>query len=179
MDLHLDVQKRTVAAVSAAMNAHDAERYAALFAADPTIHEYGLGDAGGRAAIARGLQRALDGFPDLAVGVGDVFASEDVVVLWVITGTNRGELNGAKPTGKPDGLIATERRYWDTSTWWRSSGCCRYRLVGSRPCRAASHGGTWREARPRKRRGSTSARPSRLRSRRGRRPTSSARWRRA
>jgi hypothetical protein len=54
----------------------------------------------------------------------DVLAQE-----WVITGTNTGELNGAKPTNKtigvlvasvltftPEGLSKTEHRYWDSST---------------------------------------------------------------
>ena len=126
----IDLQRQSIAAASAAMNAHDAKQYAELFAPDATVHEYGLGQAKGREAIAAGVQGAFNGFPDLKVGVSKIFVKHDVVVQeWVITGTHHGEFSGAKPTGKtigvhvasvltftPEGLIGSEHRYWDTST---------------------------------------------------------------
>jgi steroid delta-isomerase-like uncharacterized protein len=126
----LELQKQAVAAAVAAMNAHDAKKFSELFAPDATVHEHGLGEAKGREAIGGGLQGALNGFPDFAVGVSKVFVKNEVLAQeWVIAGTNRGEFNGAKPTNKaigvrvasvltftPDGLIQTEHRYWDTST---------------------------------------------------------------
>jgi steroid delta-isomerase-like uncharacterized protein len=126
----LDLQKQAVAAARAAMNAHDAKKFSELFAPDATINEYGLGEANGREAIASGLQKAFDGFPDFTVGVSKIFVKNEVLAQeWVITGTNTGEFNGAKPTHKPigvrvasvltfapDGLIQTEHRYWDSGT---------------------------------------------------------------
>lgn len=126
----IDLQKQAVAAAGAAMNAHDARTYSGLFAPDATVHEYGLGEAKGREAIAGGLQKAFDGFPDFKIGVSKVFVKNEVLAQeWVITGTHTGEFNGAKPTNKtigvrvasvltftPEGLIKTEHRYWDTST---------------------------------------------------------------
>ena len=126
----VESQMRVVAAASAAMNAHDAKRYSELFAPDATLDEYGLGEARGRDAVARGIQGAFDGFPDYKIGVSKIFVKDDVLVQeWVITGTNQGEFNGAKPTHRtigirgasvltftPEGLIKTEHRYFDTST---------------------------------------------------------------
>jgi steroid delta-isomerase-like uncharacterized protein len=124
----IDLQQRAVAAAHAAINAHDAKAYSALFAPDATVTEYGLGEVKGREAIAAGLQGALDGFPDYQFGVSRIYVKNDVLVQeWVMTGTNKGIFNGAPPTGKTigvkgasvltftaDGLIKTERRYFDT-----------------------------------------------------------------
>jgi len=126
----IDLQKQAVAAACAAMNAHDAKKYSELFAPDATVDEYGLGEAKGREAIAGGIRGALNGFPDLKIGVSKIFVKDEVLVQeWVITGTNKGVFNGAKPTNKrigvrvasvltftPEGLIKTEHRYFDTST---------------------------------------------------------------
>ena len=126
----IDLQKKAVAARGEAMNAHDARRFSELYALDATINEYGLGGAKGREAIAGGLQKAFDGFPDFKIAVSRVYVKDDVLAQeWIITGTHTGEFNGAKPTNKtigvrvgsvltftPEGLIKTERRYWDTST---------------------------------------------------------------
>jgi len=126
----IDLQKQAVAAAGAAMNAHDAKTYSELFAPDATVAEYGLGEAKGREAIAGGLQKAFDGFPDFKIGVSKVFVKNDLLAQeWVITGTHTGDFNGAKATHKTigvrvasvitftsEGLIKTEHRYWDTST---------------------------------------------------------------
>jgi ketosteroid isomerase-like protein len=126
----IDLQKQAVAAARAAMNTHDAKKYSELFAPDATVDEYGLGEAKGRKAIAGGIQGAFDGFSDYKIGASKIFVKNEVLVQeWVITGTNNGEFNGAKPTDKPvgvrgasvltftpEGLIKTEHRYFDTST---------------------------------------------------------------
>jgi steroid delta-isomerase-like uncharacterized protein len=128
--LLIDLQKQAIAARGAAMNAHDARKFSELYALDATINEYGLGEAKGREAIAGGLQKAFDGFPDFKIAVSKVFVKNEVLAQeWIITGTHTGEFNDAKPTNKtigvrvgsvltftPEGLIETERRYWDTST---------------------------------------------------------------
>jgi len=126
----IELQKRAVAAADAALNAHDGKRYSELFAPDATVDEYGLGEAKGRKAIAGGIQGAFDGFPDYKIGVSRIFVKNNVLVQeWVITGTNKGDFNGAKPTNKTigirgasvltftaEGLIKTEHRYFDTGT---------------------------------------------------------------
>jgi len=126
----IDLQKQAVAAAHAAMNGHDAKRYSELFATDSTVNEYGLGEAKGRDAIAAGFQGALNAFPDYRIGVSRIFLKNDLLVQeWIITGTNQGEFNGAKPTNKMigirgasvltftlEGLIKSERRYFDTGT---------------------------------------------------------------
>jgi steroid delta-isomerase-like uncharacterized protein len=126
----IDRQKQAVAAVSAAMNAHDAKTFSELFTLDATVSEYGLGEVKGRDAIVFGLRKAFDAFPDFKIGVSKIFVKNEVVVQeWVMTGTNRGELNGAKPTNNPigirgadvltftpDGLIKQAHRYFDTGS---------------------------------------------------------------
>jgi len=126
----IGLQKQAVAAAHAAMNGHDAKRYSELFATDATVDEYGLGEAKSRDAIAAGFQGALNAFPDYKIGASRIFVKNDLLVQeWIITGTNRGEFNGAKPTNNvigirgasvltftPEGLIQTERRYFDTGT---------------------------------------------------------------
>jgi steroid delta-isomerase-like uncharacterized protein len=126
----IDLQKQAVVAASAAMNAHDAKKYSELFAPDAKVDEYGLGEANGRDAIADGIQRAFEGFPDYKIGLSNIFVKNEVLVQeWVITGTNTGEFNGAKATNKaigvrgasvlsftPEGLVKSERRYFDSST---------------------------------------------------------------
>jgi steroid delta-isomerase-like uncharacterized protein len=126
----IDLQKDAVLTARGAMNAHDAKKYSELFAPDATVTEYGLGEAKGREAIARGIQGAFNGFPDLTIGVSKIFLKNEVVVQeWVMTGTHTGEFNGAKPTNKTmgvrgadvltfthEGLIRQAHRYFDTST---------------------------------------------------------------
>ncbi len=126
----IDLQKQAVAAAGAAMNAHDAKRFSELFAPDATVSEYGLGEVKGREAIVGGLQKAFGAFPDFKIGVSKIFVKNDLVVQeWVMTGTNKGEFKGAKPTNKtigvrgvevltftPEGLIKQAHRYFDTST---------------------------------------------------------------
>jgi steroid delta-isomerase-like uncharacterized protein len=126
----LELQKQTIAVADAETNAHDAKSYSQLFTPDATLSEYGVGQARGRQAIGRVMQSAFDGFPDFTIGVSKIFVKDEVVVReWVITGTQKGEFAGAKPTNKrmgvrgadvltftPEGLIRRARCYLDTST---------------------------------------------------------------
>jgi steroid delta-isomerase-like uncharacterized protein len=126
----IDMQKQTLAGAFAAINAHDSKKFSELFAPDATLTVYGFGESKGREAIAGEIQRAFDAFPDFKIAVTKVFVKNDVLAQeWVITGTNKGEFNGAKPTNKaigargatvltftPEGLIKTEHRYFDSST---------------------------------------------------------------
>ncbi|HMI86130.1 MAG TPA: ester cyclase [Polyangiaceae bacterium] len=126
----LELEKQSAKNGLAALNAHEAAKFAEGFAPDGVSITYGFGENKGREAIASDIQKFFDGFPDFKIGESHVYAKgETVVIEWVMNGTHKGEFMGIKPTGKPvgvrgatmlwmaaDGLIKQEHRYMDGST---------------------------------------------------------------
>jgi steroid delta-isomerase-like uncharacterized protein len=126
----IDLQKQAVAAAFSAINAHDSKKFADLHAADAAVTVVGMGEFKGREAIAGEIQKSFDAFPDFKIGASKVYVKNDVLVHeWVVTGTHKGEFNGAKASNKPvgvrgasvvwfspDGLIKQEHRYFDGGT---------------------------------------------------------------
>lgn len=122
--------EQVVAAAVAAWSSHDANKIAELYSPDGVrerLTAQGFSAASGRQAIRADVAVFLAAFPDLALGVSRVLqADKQLVVEWVITGTNTGAFAGHAPTQKkmgihgasviqlsPDGFIAHERAYAD------------------------------------------------------------------
>jgi steroid delta-isomerase-like uncharacterized protein len=126
----LELEKQSAKSGFAALNAHEAAKFAEGFAPDGISITYGVGENKGREAIASDVQKYFDAFPDLKIASSNVYAKGEIVVIeWVMNGTHKGEFMGVKPTGKavgvrgatvtwmtPDGLIKQEHRYMDGST---------------------------------------------------------------
>ena len=126
----LELEKQSARAGLAALNAHEAAKFAEGFAPDGVSITYGSGEMKGREAIASDIQKFFDGFPDFKLGESNIYAKGEIVVVeWVMNGTHKGEFMGIKPTGKPvgirgatvcwmtpEGLVKQEHRYMDGST---------------------------------------------------------------
>jgi steroid delta-isomerase-like uncharacterized protein len=126
----LELEKQAVKNNLAALNAHEAAKFAEGFAPDGVSITYGVGENKGREAIASDIQKYFDAFPDFKIATSNVYAKGEIVVIeWVVNGTQKGEFMGVKPTGKavgvrgatvtwmtPEGLIKQEHRYMDGST---------------------------------------------------------------
>jgi steroid delta-isomerase-like uncharacterized protein len=69
-----------------------------LFAEDFAVN----GQKIGRAGLKQSMSRHLTAFPDLHVTITEILAEGDKVVIWyTVQGTQRGEFEGVRPTGKP------------------------------------------------------------------------------
>jgi steroid delta-isomerase-like uncharacterized protein len=126
----LELEKQATKSSLAALNAHEAAKFAEGFSPDGVSVVYGVGESKGREAIASDIQKYFDAFPDLKIGESNVYAKGEIVVIeWAMNGTHKGEFMGVKPTGKPvgvrgatvawmtsDGLVKQEHRYFDGST---------------------------------------------------------------
>jgi uncharacterized protein (TIGR02246 family) len=116
-----------------AINAHDAQKFAALFASDGARHLVGTPppDPVGRDAIATSVQHMMQTFPDFKLAVSRMWTKDNVRITtedWTATDSGTG-FRGAKPTGRPvgmtavvitvfndDGLIKDMRMYGDGAT---------------------------------------------------------------
>ncbi len=101
-----------------------------LYAADFIGHDAGSSQLiRGRAGLKEFFAEQRRALPDMHASVEDLVAEGDrVVVRWNTSGTQRGELLGVAPTGKPvtmtgisilrvaDGKIAEEWTSWDALT---------------------------------------------------------------
>jgi predicted ester cyclase len=109
-----------------AMNRHDPEALAALYAVDATIESPMFATLHGRAAIADSFRNWFKIFPDVMFAVETVLIDPPGVSLTTRnTATQEGELFGLPPTRRhvefvttrivtyADGLIASERRIYD------------------------------------------------------------------
>jgi steroid delta-isomerase-like uncharacterized protein len=126
----LELEKQTMKSGLAALNAHEAAKFAEGFAPDSVSITYGFSENKGREAIASDIQKFFDGFPDFKLAESNIYVKGEIVVIeWVMNGTHKGEFMGVKPTGKavgirgatvafmtPDGLVKQEHRYMDGST---------------------------------------------------------------
>jgi len=132
----LDMQKQGNQQALAALNAHDAKKLADVYASDAALNVIGMGEYRGREAIQGEIQKVFDGFTDFKLGMSKIYVKNDVVVQeWVATGTQKGEFNGIKPTGKSigirgadvlwfnsDGLVKQANRYFDGGTMMAQLG---------------------------------------------------------
>ena len=125
-----ELQSKANKAILEAWNGHDPKKVAAVFAPDGVLKVAGMPDVKGRDAIANDAQLAFTGFPDFKVAYSNLWNKGNVQVAeWTITGTNSGEWQGQKATGRPmgvsgvsvvtfddDGLVKEEHRYFDAPT---------------------------------------------------------------
>jgi ketosteroid isomerase-like protein len=121
-------------ALAEAFTAHDAKRFAALYAENAVIKTCGQPDLTGRAAIEKDTEHMFAVFEDVKLVAGRIWAKDKhtAVLEWVDTGTNTGdapEMGLPKATNKPvgvvgaswlevgdDGFITAEHVYVDTPT---------------------------------------------------------------
>jgi steroid delta-isomerase-like uncharacterized protein len=126
----VEAAKATSQKVAEAINAHDAKKWAALYAEDVLISEAPEPDAKGRAAVEKAAQMWFDSFKDIKITMGRIWVNKQTsVVEWTWTGMADGDVMGMKVSKKPvgnvgvvvittgdDGLIKSERRYSDGPT---------------------------------------------------------------
>lgn len=95
-------QARLVHALPAAVNAHDADRVAALYAEGYRGLDLSrLAAQHGRAAVRRDFSNWLRAFPDLRLAVHIVMAQPGRVALsWTLEGTHEGAFLKVPPTGR-------------------------------------------------------------------------------
>jgi ketosteroid isomerase-like protein len=120
-----DMRNKQLAALNtmvAAVNAGDARRYSAVYAADATITIFGGDTLQGRDAIEQHEVELLQQFPGTRFAIYSTWQhGESAVVHYGVNSP----ATGIRPTGHegllfyrflPSGLIAEERRYLDTMT---------------------------------------------------------------
>ena len=83
-----------------AWNSHDADKIASFFSSDGTYNDPSAGKGQNAGAIKKYAQMMFKAFPDLYYDpVSTAQTDDDKVVLeYMITGTNKGELPGSAPT---------------------------------------------------------------------------------
>lgn len=111
-----DMQKATVQTVADAINAHDAQKYASVFATDGIQKMAGMPDAVGRDAVVASTKQWFAMFPDTKFAFSRVWQKDNVgVSTWDWNATDSGSgFMGAKPTNRPVGLTgATVAVYGD------------------------------------------------------------------
>jgi predicted ester cyclase len=108
----------SIKTVQDALNAHDAQKYAAVFATDGVQKEAGMPDAAGREAIAARMQQIFTTFPDFRFAFSRAWQKGSIgISTWSWNGTDTGGFMGAKPTGRTCGLEgATVAVYNDDGT---------------------------------------------------------------
>ena len=128
--------KQLVADLLAALNAHDVERAAALYA--PDYEEVDVAQAAvpvGSDGIQRTLAYYLHAFPDLQLTLEDlIMEGNRAVLVWTLRGTHSGTFMRIPPTGRSvavrgtslltidDGKILRGLRIWDVAGLLRSIG---------------------------------------------------------
>jgi len=128
--------KQLVTDLLAALNAHDVERAAALYA--PDYEEVDVAQAAvpvGSDGIQRTLAYYLHAFPDLQLTLEDlIMEGNRAVLVWTLHGTHRGTFMHIPPTGRSiavrgtslltiaDGKIRRGLRIWDVAGLLRAIG---------------------------------------------------------
>jgi steroid delta-isomerase-like uncharacterized protein len=99
-----DLEKKALADWYSAFNSHDAKKLASLYAADARSARTGPGGwetKEGPAGVEKGFAPLFTAFPDLRAAPARVLQKNDLLVVeWVASGTNSGELNGAATNKK-------------------------------------------------------------------------------
>jgi steroid delta-isomerase-like uncharacterized protein len=111
-----------------AWNAHDSERAALFYAEDYHGTDVSqLQPQVGRAARVRVLESYIRAFPDLHFTGDSIVEDERAVLIWTMSGTQRGAFMGIPATGRfvevrgvsiltiENGLIARGTNIWDTA----------------------------------------------------------------
>lgn len=129
----LATARATTVALYEAYNRHLSDTAAALYAADGRHEEVAQGQTReSREAIAEGLRRFFEAFPDARWEEREVVDGDKIVaVTYVLTGTLRSalgpisareqrlELQGVHVLWSSDGLLERTADYWDMSTFLR------------------------------------------------------------
>lgn len=116
-----------------AWNAHDVERAALFYAEDYQGTDVGQsGPQNGRTSRVRVLEAYIRAFPDLQFTGDSVVEGNRAVLIWTMTGTQRGPVYKIPPTGRrieirgvsiltvEGGQITRGHNIWDTAGLLRS-----------------------------------------------------------
>jgi len=89
----------TVDTLAAAINAHDAARFARVHSEAGSLDVVGMPISEGRAAIAARLNELFAGFGDAEFGFDRIWLHDDAVIAeWVLRGTHTGAIGSIPPT---------------------------------------------------------------------------------
>lgn len=125
-----EMQAAAAKTVSEALNAHDAKKYAGMFAEDGVYMMAGIGEMKGRGEVEKQIQQWFDGFKDMKFAFTRAWMKGDMAAYeWAWSGTHTGEFMGMKPTEKqagvtgvtlvwfnPDGTMKRANQYSDSTT---------------------------------------------------------------
>ena len=126
-----DQEKLSLKTAVEAMNAHDPQKFASVYAPDALIHVAGANDVSGRDQVAANMKEWFDTFSQVKLGFSRVWIKDDTVAIeWVINGTHSGDLFGVKGTqnqighyglsivtfDKDGAGVKSEHRYGDLGT---------------------------------------------------------------
>ncbi|WP_394843256.1 ester cyclase [Pendulispora brunnea] len=135
-----DLEQATNKALVEAYNAHDAKKFAALYADDAVVTIPGVwinhGQVQGKADIEKSTQQFFDTFKDAKFWISRIWVKQDVAAIeWGWSGTQSGEFLGVKGSEKQagvvglslvtydnDGHIKQENRYEDFATVFAQLG---------------------------------------------------------
>lgn len=100
-----ELQLAALSAGAAALNAHDAARYAELFGPNVIHKEASAPDLRGRREVQLRTQLLFDSFPDFRFAFDKVWIKDHIAVAtWRWAGTDRGGFLQKKPTNRQAGL---------------------------------------------------------------------------
>lgn len=100
-----ELQLAALAAGAAALNAHDAARYAELFGPNVIHKEASAPDLRGRREVQLRTQLLFDSFPDFRFTFDKVWLKDHIAIAtWRWAGTDRGGFLQRKPTNRAAGL---------------------------------------------------------------------------
>jgi predicted ester cyclase len=125
-----ELELASAKAFADALNQHDPEKYAALFALDGVEKATGEPDGSGREAIAAHVKGLFTAFPDFKIGFSRIWQKGNfAAVSWAWNATDTGGFMGNKPSGRAvgtegistvvftdDGLVKELHRYGDGAT---------------------------------------------------------------
>lgn len=131
-----DPNRQIAVQLVAAWNDHDPVRVSAFYAADYEGEDVGApGRQTGPEEIRKVVQYYLRAFPDLHIRLDDLVVEGDkAVMVWTLSGTQRGMFMRIPATGRPvavrgttliefqDGLIKRALRLWDVAGLLRAIG---------------------------------------------------------
>src|SRR5437764_1041664 len=99
-----EMQVATLDALIAAMNAHDAKKYAAGYSKSAVLKVAGMPDITGSDAIGADIQKVFSAFSDFKAVKGRTWQKGNVAVAeWMVSGTQSGEWMGVKASNRPVG----------------------------------------------------------------------------
>jgi steroid delta-isomerase-like uncharacterized protein/uncharacterized protein (TIGR02246 family) len=109
-----EMQKVAMQTALEGLNAHDAAKFASVYADNAMVSVAGLNELAGRAAVEQNMKEWFETFSKIKLGFRRVWIKGDVLVLeWVINGTHSGDLFGVKGKENPIGHYGLSLVWFD------------------------------------------------------------------